>query len=522
MMRKGKFLAVALVGLMAFAGCSDDDGGTGPVALTAPANVTVVRSGEDVAVSWSAVTGAESYTVERDQIGDAAGFAAIGAGITGTSYTDAGVPTDAGFLYRVIAVRGVDRSPASDPKEVLEVLPAEASLPDEITGELVLSADTTYFIRGIVTVDSGAVLRIPAGTLLLGDIDVAPSALIVRRGGQIYAEGTADAPIVFTSSAPAGQRQRGDWGGVVLNGRSTCNFPAAECVGEGTSGSYGGDILDDNSGVLRYVRIEFAGYEVSFGNELNALTLNGVGSGTEISYIQVHYGSDDGIEWFGGTVDVKYAVATGISDDSFDYSTGWSGRGQFWIAQQDPNDGDFGWEIDNNENDYDATPRTSPTVYNVTLIGQGPDGTGGGATESPAGVLYRRGAAGEIANMIITGFKVGLDIDNAETLAQCTLGELTMRGIIIHSNGAALATDDTHQQTCEATAGFDLRYVDPQLVAPFNRTAPDFRPAAGLAATQGAIAVPAGDAWFTSVDFIGAVGPGADEWYKGWTTWAQN
>ncbi len=419
-------------------------------------------------------------------------------------------------LTGVLAVTACEDQ--ADPTGPGVELPDEAQLPAVITGELALDADTTYYIRGIVTVDEGGVLRIPAGTLLLGDVEATPSALIVRRGGQIFAEGTADAPIVFTSSAPAGTRQRGDWGGIVLNGRSTCNFPADECVGEGSSGAYGGDDLDDNSGVLRYVRIEFAGYEVSFGNELNALTLNGVGSGTEISHIQVHYGSDDGIEFFGGTVDVKYAIATGISDDSFDYSTGWSGRGQFWIAQQDPADGDFGWEIDNNENDYDALPRTSPTVYNVTLVG---GGAGGSATESPAGVLYRRGAAGDIANMIITGFKVGLDIDNDETLAQCTAGDLTMRGLVIAGNGEDLASDDTLQQTCEATAGFDLRFDDPALAAAFDRANPDFRPAAGSAATQNAIAAPADD-FFTAVDFIGAVGPGAEEWYEGWTTFAQN
>lgn len=425
--------------------------------------------------------------------------------------------------YLAFALAGVLSFAACDDGDLgtgpgIEPPVEEAQLPSTITGQLVLDPDSTYYIRGIVTVDSGAVLRIPPGTVLLGDVAVAPSALIVRRGGQIYAEGTADAPIVFTSSATAGTRARGDWGGLVINGRSTCNFPADECVGEGSSGSYGGGILDDNSGVLRYVRIEFAGYEVSFGNELNALTLNGVGSGTEISHIQVHYGSDDGIEFFGGTVDVKYAIATGISDDSFDYSTGWSGRGQFWIAQQDPADGDFGWEIDNNENDYDATPRTSPAVYNVTLVGGGESGS---ATESPAGVLYRRGAAGDIANMIITGFKVGLDIDNDETLAQCVAGDLTMRGIIIHRNGEDLAADDQLQQSCEATAGFDLRFSDPQLTAAFDRNDPDFRPAAGSAAMQNAVAPPADD-FFEQVDFIGAVAPGGEEWYQGWTTYAQN
>ena len=520
MNRKTFHLAIALAGVLAFTACNDDDNGTGPTPLATPQNVAAVRSDDGVVVTWSTVSGAEGYRVERDEIGAAGGFTQIASGVTGTSYTDEDAATDVSLQYRVIAMRGSDESAASDPAEVLEVAPAEATLSGEIAGERVLNADTTYFIRGILTVAEGGVLRIPAGTLLLGDVEVTPSALIVRRGGQIFAEGTADAPIVFTSSAPVGERRRGDWGGVVLNGRSICNFPADDCVGEGSSGAYGGDQLDDNSGILRYVRIEYAGYEVSFGNELNALTLNGVGSGTEISHIQVHYGSDDGIEWFGGTVNVKYALATGISDDSFDYSTGWAGKGQFWIVQQDPADADFGWEIDNNENDYDATPRTAPTVFNVTLIGGGEDGS---ATESPAGVLYRRGAAGDIANMIITGFKTGLDIDNAETLARCQSGDLTMRGFLIYGNvNEDLAGDDALQQQCAAEDGFDLRYEDAQLADAFNREAPDFRPAAGSPATTGAVAVPAGDDFFTEVDFIGAVAPGGEEWYTGWTTWAQN
>ena len=120
--------------------------------------------------------------------------------------------------------------------------------------------------------------------------------------------------------------------------------------------STGGGVLDDNSGIIAYTRVEFAGFEVSFGNELNALTLNGVGSGTEIHHVQTNVGLDDGIEFFGGTVDLKYALVTNASDDSFDYSTGWQGRGQFWIALQDPEDADNGFEVDGNEDDFSATP----------------------------------------------------------------------------------------------------------------------------------------------------------------------
>lgn len=513
------FTMVTLAGLLTFAACDDaNDPVQPPAALPAPQNVVAARQGTDVIVTWGAVPSAESYVVERDRIGDNTGFVVRSNGVAGTTYTDPNVPEDAVFQYRVLAARGAERSPPSVEAEVGAIGPRVATLSGTITGLRTLHADTVYTITGITTVDEGATLSIPAGTLLLGNADVAPSALIVRQGGKLMADGSSSAPIVFTSSRPAGQRQRGDWGGVVLNGRSWCNFPASACVGEGTSGSYGGTQPDDNSGVLRYVRIEFAGYEVSFGNELNALTLNGVGSGTVIEFIQVHYGSDDGIEWFGGTVDVKYAIATGISDDSFDFSTGWQGRGQFWIAQQDPNDADAGWEVDNNEDDYNATPRVNPRVYNVTLVGKGPNGTGGTAGESTNGILYRRGAAGDIANVIVTGFgTAGLDIDNDETYAQCATDALQLRGIILWSNANVFNTDADDETAC----GFDVRQSDPQLARPFDRANPDFRPAAGSSATQDAVAAPA-NAFFTAVDYIGAIEPGGTEWYKGWTTFAAN
>src|SRR5690606_31931571 len=247
------------------------------------------------------------------------------------------------------------------------------------------------------------------------------------------------APVVFTSENPAGERERGDWGGIVLNGRSICNFPADECVGEGSSGQYGGDQLDDNSGRIVYTRIEFAGYEESFGNELNALTLNGVGSGTEIHHVQTHYGSDDGFEWFGGTVDAKYLLATGISDDSFDYSTGWQGRGQFWIAQQDPDDADNGFEVDGNEDDTEYEPYTAPTIYNVTLVGKGVNGEGGSAGESTTGMLVRLGAAGDIYNAVVMGFgTAGIDIDNQPTIDH----GLTIRSSIVGLNLIDTSDDD--------------------------------------------------------------------------------
>ena len=313
-----------------------------------------------------------------------------------------------------------------------------AILDDEISGVRTLSADTAYTIEGVVTVEQGGELRIPAGTRLYGSTEVQPSALIVKVGGKLFSEGTEDAPVVFTSSNPPEERDKGDWGGVVLNGASLCNFPAGECVGEGSSGQYGGENRADDSGVLTYTRIEYAGYEISFGNELNALTMNGVGSGTTIEHVQTHAGSDDGFEWFGGTVNTKYLLATDISDDSFDYSTGFQGMGQFWLAQQDPDDADNGFEVDGNEDDYDATPYTLPLLANITLIGKGEDGVGGTDGESSDGLRLRRGTGGYIVNALVIGFgDDGVDIDNRETVDRANDGLFGVAFSIIDMNAAA-------------------------------------------------------------------------------------
>jgi hypothetical protein len=418
------------------------------------------------------------------------------------------------FLFLTLAMIACDDEGIVDPPVVEE--PREAVLAGTITDARTLNSDTVYTITGIVVVDDGASLTIPAGTTVLGSTTVQPSALIVRQGGQLFSLGTAEAPVIFTSANEEGSRKRGDWGGVVINGRSQCNFPAGQCVGEGASGPYGGDVLDDNSGTITFTRIEFAGYEVSFGNELNALTLNGVGSGTTIHHVQVHYGSDDGVELFGGTVDLKYILATGISDDSFDYSTGWSGRGQFWIAQQDPDDGDNGFEVDGNEDDYNATPLTDPLIYNVTLVGKGLDGVGGTDGESVDGLRLRRGTGGDIFNAIVVGFgKSGIDIDNEETV-----GRLSVQNSIIARNAVDVGTDsDGFQDLIYTEEWNNVIGVDPEMVSPFNRDSPDFRTSQVLVG-----ATPPNDGFFdVNATFIGAVDPSqTTQWFEGWTTFSKN
>lgn len=528
MFRRGRWTPLALAALVAMAACDEENPvDPGPEVPVQPVVQSVTETGGALVISWAAVAGADAYDVQRQEATGGATFSTIASDQTGTSYTDNTATAGTTYNYRVIAKNSAGSSTPSDPLPG-EIGVMEVALSGSIAGSVTLNADTTYIITGVVTVDSGAVLTIPAGTLIKGSTVVTPSALMVRQGGQIFSNGTATDPVVMTSDAPVGQRARGDWGGLVINGYSQCNFPADDCVGEGASGPYGGNILDDNSGSITYTRIEFAGFEVSFGNELNALTLNGVGSGTELHHIQTHYGSDDGFEWFGGTVDLMYAVATGISDDSFDYSTGWSGRGQFWIAQQDPDDADNGFEVDGNEEDFDAMPLTDPTIYNVTLVGKGLDGAGGTAGESNDGMRLRRGTGGDIFNAIVIGFgSDGVDVDNIETVGRYSV----QNSIISRNNDDIEGNDDlgdtvAFQDSVEMNASWNNMVgmaADPLLADAFNRTAPDLRPGAGSPARSGA-ATPPDDGFFDiTATFIGAVDPDATtQWFEGWTTFAQN
>ena len=523
MHRKNHKLVGLLMAGVVLAGACSSDGATptppatqNPEPPAAPTSVSATVVGNDVTVSWTG--SGDSYKVQRQAGGQ--GFSQIAQGVTGTSYTDAGVE-EGSYGYRVIAVaNGLDSNPSDPALVTVEGVDLRRDLTGTISGVRVLNPDSIYLIRGIVTVDDGGELRIPAGTLLQGDVATQPTALVVRAGGKLYSEGTREAPVVFTSSSPEGERRPGDWGGVVINGRSLCNFPQDQCVGEGSSGTYGGTDREDDSGRIVYTRIEFAGFEVSFGNELNALTLNGVGAGTEIRYVQTNVGLDDGIEFFGGTVDLKYALVTNANDDSFDYSTGWQGRGQFWIAQQDPNDADNGFEVDGNEDDYNATPFTNPVIYNVTLVGNGSGGTGG--EESDVGLLLRRGAAGRIFNAVVLGFgDQGLDVDNPETVAN----GLELRNSVLAENKAPFSTDDDgiDEAGFFGNADWGNRALEgsAMLASPFDRDAPDFTPLAGSPLLTGA-ATPPDDGFFTVVNFVGAAAPDGEKWWTGWTSFARN
>jgi hypothetical protein len=401
-----------------------------------------------------------------------------------------------------------------------------------ITSDTTWTANHTYVLQGAVFVESGAALTIEAGTRIIGD-KATNGTLVIARGGQIFANGRADAPIVMTSNQAPGERDRADWGGLIINGAAPINDPGGEAFGEGDTGAYGGDNPDDSSGVLRYVRVEYAGTEFSPDNELNGIAWQGVGRGTTAEFLQVHFNKDDGMEFFGGTVDVKYAVMTGAADDSFDWTNGWRGRGQFWIAQQHGDDADRGMEADNNAENNDLTPRSKPTLYNLTLIGD-PDFAEG--TESDRGILLREGTAATIANTIVMGFKnKGLEIDHAATFEQAASGGIVLKSMIFWDNGTNFSNDSSEDPkppfTTEEFAtkmSQNVVVTDPGIRGAYDLVSPDFRPLSDGAAINGTVpfVLPPNDGFFEPATFIGAMGvdrePNPDEpfrgnWLAGWT-----
>ena len=229
----------------------------------------------------------------------------------------------------------------------------------------------TYLLKGWVYIAKGAELTIEPGTIIKGDKQT-KAALIAERGGKLIAKGTASEPIVFTSEEAAGSRKPGDWGGVILCGNARNNQTDMQIEG-GPRTHHGGNDDADNSGVLSYVRIEFAGYPFQKDKEINGLTFGSVGSGTQIDHVQVSYSNDDSFEWFGGTVNCKYLVAYKGWDDDFDTDNGFSGKVQYGLALRDSKIADTsqsnGFESDNCADGADVQPYTTATFSNITFVG---------------------------------------------------------------------------------------------------------------------------------------------------------
>jgi hypothetical protein len=272
-------------------------------------------------------------------------------------------------------------------------------------------------LKGYVYVTDGAKLIIQPGTTIISDV-AEKGALCIERGAQIIAEGTATKPIVFTSGKPAGERSPGDWGGIIILGRAKTNRSSEPIVEGGIGRAFGGTNDADNSGVLKYVRIEYAGIAAMPNSEINALTLGGVGSGTIIENVQTVYANDDAFEFFGGTVNAKNLYAYATADDDFDFDFGYTGTITNGVAKRDPQfvdsgDAGNGVECDNDGTGSSAQPTTHPKLLNMILVG--PNVSSALANHN-LGLRFRRATQFTMKNSVVVGWmKGGLSLESNET-----------------------------------------------------------------------------------------------------------
>ncbi len=415
------------------------------------------------------------------------------------------------------------------------------------SGEVVWDSSKFWTLQKVTYVLPGTTLRIKKGTIvkgIKGSSAGAASALVVQRGAKIIAEGTAAAPVVFTSNNAAGSRAPGDWGGLVLCGNARINNdPSTTLSIEGLPtneerNGCGGTDDADSSGELHYVRVEYAGFKLTDNIELNGLSLYGVGSGTQIDHVQVHLGADDGIEWFGGTVNVKYALVTGAQDDSFDWGYGFRGKLQYGIViQDDIGPSGNGIEADNINSalseSYGLEGLTAnPTFANLTLLGARPE-----AGDGKSGILFRRTTRGKVYSSLIAGFNkqnggVGVTVNDANTAVNATDASLAIINSRLVDNPSDFASNQA-SLTAEAWL-FKPDYNNAQLAAGSLPTLTgitlstltqmsSLNQAAGsplLLTTPAASPVP-DDTFFEPVDFIGACGTSCAE-FEGWTSFPQN
>lgn len=386
-----------------------------------------------------------------------------------------------------------------------------------------------YTLRGYVYFQEGTTLRIPEGTIIKSDISE-KGALIIERGAQLVALGTVNEPIVFTSGRNPGARTRGDWGGIVILGKAPTNRPTspAPLIEGGVDRRYGGTDPADNSGTLRYVRIEWAGIAAEPGSEINGLTLGGVGSGTTLEHIQVSYGNDDAYEFFGGTVNAKYLISYATSDDDYDFDFGYTGKIQFAIAQRRPeiadSDAGNGVEADNDGSGSTATPFTRPILSNFTWIG--PNGDPNTEQNLNFGNRWRRAVRFEVHNSIYMGWPQGGFVLESAATAQAYKDDNSLfKNNLVHAlvntyntaSGANTVMTAAEVQT-KAEANGCITYANADAImleAPFNWDNPNYAPKAGSPALTGA-SFTGLDAFFTNVPHRGAVG--ATNWLQGWTS----
>lgn len=388
--------------------------------------------------------------------------------------------------------------------------------------------DKTYILDDFVFLKGNTVLKIDPGTVIKGEPG---SALISTLDSRIEARGTKAQPIIFTSNKPEGERQSGDWGGVALLGNAPINSSFAHLEGVDDVirlGQFGGSNPSNNCGYLEYVRIEFAGHEIGLGNELNGLTLAGCGGQTIIRNVQVHKGLDDGLEIFGGTVDLKHIVLSQNGDDGMDWDLGWTGLGQFIYIQQSASQGDNGIEADNNNEQPLAVPMSNPTLANITLLGSGKPNT------FQTGIVFRKGTAGSIYNSIIEGFsKEAVDVRDKETRDNILNGNLSLKSVSFINNASpsffldeADTNDDFGLDESAAFRAMPNNLFSDKSVfkkSAYSESNPEITPIDSKLISSGISTLPEHEFWDATANYRGAVKPGSSaSWISGWTAFPEH
>lgn len=550
-----------LLGLALLGACSNDP--TNPPAETndPPAGLAATPTGGTGAhLTWTAATGVTQYVLQR-ATGANGTFAEIARpASTATSYDDAGLTLTTQYRYKIASVRTAGTSAFSTEVSVTTGGPTAVDVTTDITTNTTWTADKVYTLKGFRKVANGATLTIEAGTKIVGDFATVGSSLFVLRGARIIANGTASAPIVFTSSQAANSRQPGDWGGLILIGNGIDNRSGVVNIeGTGTSADNplipynGGTNNADNSGTLRYVRVEYAGFAPATDAELNSFTFAALGSGTTLEYLESLNGLDDSFEFFGGAVDGKYLVSYESGDDHFDMSEGYVGRLQFLIGFQsrvvppragagnssaDPqgieNDGCNGSGCDLG---FDTAPFTVPTIANFTLVGTG---AGVVPTAGGYGAILRRGTGGHYVNGIFARWpSAAIGYRDAQSKARETAGLLSIRNNLIVETPVALQAG---QQTTDLVATgntIDLVGTTAPLFTKLpvtSATSPaaaadfDWSLSAASAARTGGLAtfIGTGDLATRAGVFVvptayrGAADPAGAKWWEGWTAYTRN
>lgn len=588
-MKWTRFLAIlsaVAFGSFAAAACGGDEpAGPGPTvtAPSAPTNVSIAVDGSSITVTWTVVAAATTYRVVLTSPGEANQTQTV----TDAAAAFAGLTAGATYAAQVFAVNSAGEAGSTVVTGLIpETEPTFVVVTGDILANTTWTSDMVWILQQptFIGVDCGAdgsdpdcvqaTLTIEPGTTVLGKTALSQGVrgayLVVSRGSRIMADATggearrptAEEVIVFTSDKAKGLRDRGDWGGVIINGMAMTNA-GAEAQGEGDSGFFGGTDDSDSSGILRGVRIEYAGDRVTPSDELNGLALQGVGSGTTLSYIQIHYNVDDGVEPFGGAASIDHLVVTGIGDDSVDGTDGYRGFIQFVIGQQRGDEADNGMELSNDGEDADAAPRSTAVIANATMIGADEDLQSGeiAGPNGDRGVQFREGSHYRVYNSIFRDFgDAGFCVENAGTVvaANNRLGgatdpqtTLSIEGSIVWNN-ALPDGDDENFEACSGytgpenkafflTPGFNNMVADPGLRSGYNNIGSQASPPDIIAdaAPTGYTAfdlstvpfdemnlfTPADGRTLVATDYPGAVEPGTallDAWYHGWTVWSED